>query len=316
MPESALTIGCTAWHLLSIKMKKLDLSGQRFGILTALEDTGKRKRGSKIWLCRCDCGNYREVAAGSLRSGAAKSCGCQNKCREIEPHKTYGNIEVLEIVNNRPRTYHAKCLLCGHEFTTNAKIILDYAERGYCGNCGKNKRRQDRDTEAKTHIGETFGSLKIIDYVGVKTISKDSVYGTAIVKCKCEKCGSITEIPLTRLKNGIIKECRHCGRKNLKKGREITKDASKEGTNVFAIQNRALNKNSTTGVNGVTFRQRENKYYAYINFKRKQYSLGLYENIEDAAAARKKAEERIYGEFLEWYAETYPEQWAKIKSKA
>ena len=121
---------------------------------------------------------------------------------------------------------------------------------------------------------------------------------------------------MTRLKNGIIKECRHCGRKNLKKGREITKDASKEGTNVFAIQNRALNKNSTTGVNGVTFRQRENKYYAYINFKRKQYSLGLYENIEDAAAARKKAEERIYGEFLEWYAETYPEQWAKIKSKA
>lgn len=236
--------------------------------------------------------------------------------RKIDPHKTYGNIEVLEIVNNRPRTYHAKCLLCGHEFTTNAKIILDYAERGYCGNCGRNKRKQGNETKAKSYIGKTFGSLTIIDYVGAKTISKHSENKTSIVKCKCEKCGSITDIPLSRLKNGIIKQCKYCSRKNLEKGHEITKDAAKEGTSVLAIQNRALNKNNTTGVNGVTFKQRKNKYYAYIYFKRKQYYLGLYENLEDAAVARKKAEERIYGEFLEWYAETYPEQWAKIKSKA
>lgn len=41
--------------------------------------------------------------------------------------------------------------------------------------------------------------------------------------------------------------------------------------------------------------------------------LKMYSSIEDAEEARKKAEGKIYGEFLEWYAETYPEEWKKIE---
>ena len=53
-----------------------------------------------------------------------------------------------------------------------------------------------------------------------------------------------------------------------------------------------------TGVNGVT--KRENgKYFAYINFKRKQIGLGMYDKLEDAITARKKAEELIYAPYLE-----------------
>lgn len=56
------------------------------------------------------------------------------------------------------------------------------------------------------------------------------------------------------------------------------------------------------------------KYRAYVNFKRKQYYLGLYEKIDDALKARKSAEENIYGN-LKWYQDTYPEEWKKIKMK-
>ena len=42
--------------------------------------------------------------------------------------------------------------------------------------------------------------------------------------------------------------------------------------------------------------------------------MGYYDNINDAVKARKLAEERIYGDFLDWYAETYPEMWDKINS--
>jgi len=57
--------------------RKLDLTGQRFGSLTAISDTGKRRRsGAVIWLCACDCGNKTEAITAQLRNGAVSSCGC------------------------------------------------------------------------------------------------------------------------------------------------------------------------------------------------------------------------------------------------
>lgn len=47
--------------------------GDKIGRLTIIQDTGKRtKRGHKIWLMRCDCGNRKEIRGDST----AQSCGC------------------------------------------------------------------------------------------------------------------------------------------------------------------------------------------------------------------------------------------------
>ena len=57
--------------------KKLELTGQRFGKLTALSPA--ENIGNKTtWLCRCDCGRETVVKTQHLRSGHTKSCGCQN----------------------------------------------------------------------------------------------------------------------------------------------------------------------------------------------------------------------------------------------
>lgn len=34
-----------------------NLIGERFGRLTVIEKTDKRKNGSIVWKCQCDCGN-------------------------------------------------------------------------------------------------------------------------------------------------------------------------------------------------------------------------------------------------------------------
>lgn len=52
-----------------------NLSGVRFGRLTAVEDTGRCVRG-RIWRCVCDCGTEKLVVSQALRSGHTKSCGC------------------------------------------------------------------------------------------------------------------------------------------------------------------------------------------------------------------------------------------------
>lgn len=54
-----------------------DLTGQRFGKLIVLKDSGKRNNfKSVIWKCQCDCGNICEYESHTLQIGRALSCGC------------------------------------------------------------------------------------------------------------------------------------------------------------------------------------------------------------------------------------------------
>lgn len=54
----------------------LDLSGQRFGRLVALDRVGTNRHGKPIWRCQCDCGCQTETLTPLLRNGHARSCGC------------------------------------------------------------------------------------------------------------------------------------------------------------------------------------------------------------------------------------------------
>lgn len=56
----------------------LDLSGQRFGLLTALQRVSYAAPVGlpTLWLCRCDCGVENMVRMTDLRSGRSRSCGC------------------------------------------------------------------------------------------------------------------------------------------------------------------------------------------------------------------------------------------------
>ncbi len=55
--------------------KPLDLAGQVFGRLTALNRVGSI-RSKSAWLCRCDCGVEVTKTSDDLRSGNVTSCGC------------------------------------------------------------------------------------------------------------------------------------------------------------------------------------------------------------------------------------------------
>ena len=59
--------------------EKINYDGVKFGMLTILRDgdglyEGKRKRRSVI--CKCDCGNDKEILLRQLIKGKQKSCGC------------------------------------------------------------------------------------------------------------------------------------------------------------------------------------------------------------------------------------------------
>lgn len=73
-------------------MKTIDIKGQKFGLLTAIEQRGSQKSSngtSALWLCLCECGNQVVTTGVRLRTGNTKSCGCMKK-KAGERNKTHG----------------------------------------------------------------------------------------------------------------------------------------------------------------------------------------------------------------------------------
>lgn len=71
--------------------KVRDLTGQKFGRLTAL-DFSHRDGWNYYWKCQCDCGNVVYVHNGSLlsKNRGTKSCGCWNRESASKRNKTHG----------------------------------------------------------------------------------------------------------------------------------------------------------------------------------------------------------------------------------
>src|SRR5699024_360228 len=57
----------------------LDVTGKKFGRLTATKRTTPIGEPKTKWLCKCDCGNEAEVYITYLTLGDTQSCGCLKK---------------------------------------------------------------------------------------------------------------------------------------------------------------------------------------------------------------------------------------------
>ena len=68
---------CGCYNLEQVSLlRKADITGKRFGIVTAIECVGQNKYKNYLWRCLCDCGNEFIVPASRLITGETQSCGC------------------------------------------------------------------------------------------------------------------------------------------------------------------------------------------------------------------------------------------------
>lgn len=108
-------------------MKKLDITGNRYGRLVAISfDCNKEyKSGRKVrkWLCRCDCGNYKSIPIGDLRNGKVKSCGCLAKERATVANLQYG-------LSNKEKLYGVWQSLKKRCYNKHLKAYKYYGGRG------------------------------------------------------------------------------------------------------------------------------------------------------------------------------------------
>lgn len=88
-----------------------DISGQRFGRWTVLYENGRLKepRGRLVplWRCRCDCGEERDLRAGTLKGGLSLSCGCYKHDYLAEKVKLgFGVSHAESVVNDYLQSHH------------------------------------------------------------------------------------------------------------------------------------------------------------------------------------------------------------------
>lgn len=209
---------------------------------------------------------------------------------------TIGNFKILDLKRENRRTYfYIECLLCANKKWMRADSIL--AGRFESCGCYNKEHNLKKAVDIKN---QTFGRLTAIK----ETKERDKNNGAVIWECKCS-CGNIVYVSAGSLTRNMTRSCGCLGRENSVKngkavGKYIKENFCINGTNINNLKMKRNVKN-TSGIKGVGFSTERNKWVAQIRFKGKNYYLGRFDDIKDAIEIRKRAEEELFGSFLEWY---------------
>lgn len=146
--------------------KSKDLSGMRFGRLTAIEATGDRQNGCRLWRCRCVCGRETIVTSNALLSGNTKSCGCLSvevkraASMDIRGQR-FGKLIALAPTEERRNgsvVWQCQCD-CGRE----CRYPLKTLRQGSAKSCGCLKRENDTLQRSLHYVEDTC--IEFIDNV-------------------------------------------------------------------------------------------------------------------------------------------------------
>lgn len=127
----------------------LDISGHKFGRLTALKPNGTDSKGGYKWLCKCECGGTTVVRGGHLRKGEVKTCGGKGRsCKRREvadiTGKTFGSLTIIRrngTVNygsGKVQKWECSCI-CGKILTVHRSRL--YAGQNSCGCLSRERSR-------------------------------------------------------------------------------------------------------------------------------------------------------------------------------
>lgn len=231
-------------------MRKLDLTGQRFGRLVVLSEA-ESKSGHRRWLCQCDCGATTISHQTSLRSGNAKSCGClarevagkyegpRRRTRKDIKGERFGLLTVLREAPNREKWVSRWICLCdcGKEVDVSYGALAS----GNTTSCGcairkKHSERMKRMNEErkkngvvhhafKDLTGKRFGMLTVLEQ------GERSKTGAIRWRCLCD-CGKESLVLTSHLNDGHSTSCGCLNRKVLVERSTTHGDA---GTKLYLV---------------------------------------------------------------------------------
>lgn len=95
-----------------------DITGQKFGKLTAISPTSERQGRCVIWYCICECGNFKKVSLKDLQAGNVQSCGCLH---------SKGEAKITSLLQDNNIFFEAeKSFETCKEINSNRKLRFDF----------------------------------------------------------------------------------------------------------------------------------------------------------------------------------------------
>ncbi len=181
--------------------------------------------------------------------------------------------------------YHVLCRCeCGRECWVNCSAL----RLGKSKSCGCKKRYNRKKYDLKP--GDKVGYWTILSNDGDKFHCRCVCDTERVIKHNILKSGRSLSCGCRRSDHQVQKQ-----KEGRELGQKISREVQKHGLSVmYAGFGRKENKNSGTGITGVSTWQ--DRYRAYITVDRKQIHLGTFKKLEDAVKARKNAEEQYFSE--------------------
>ena len=240
-----------------VKVKK-DLTGQQFGRLTVLYQTedhidAKGKHRAKYHcICSCEKHNEIDVLMCDLKNGKTQSCGCLQKEQTSISHKKYNEYQIVNDVVYIKLSNCDEYTIVNFDKWNEVPWIREFCwYKGAYGYVCSDIPIEYRDIFHKKHI-------KLHQLI-----------------CSCEKGfepDHLDRNPLNNLTNNLVAK-----------------------THLENMQNknhleRKMHKNNTSGVEGVHWNKRINKWQIQINVNNKRIHLGYSDDLNEAIKIRKEAE--------------------------
>ena len=302
----------------------IDITGQRFGKLLVLKravDDFIDVHGHHFaqWECICDCGRETIAQGRYLRSGKKTSCGICKLDEEFQNQTTIGDngrviadltgrtfnrLTVLGrgddyILRSGVHSLRWKCQCsCGNISLVPTHMLIS-GKRKSCG-CIRNEQHPDRQIRNRFEVREDF----MIGYTerGRPFFFDKEDYNRVKEHCWCETTGgyltsrfpdgSIVKLHrfvMAAQDKEIVDHINHDVTDNRKVNLRIVDD-------VHSMRNIGISVRNKSGIKGVYYNRGSDRWTATIKLNGKEKYLGSFKKKEDAAAARKEAEKKYFGE--------------------
>lgn len=181
-----------------MKWKKLDVVWKVFWYLTVIWEWSWHRQ--KWWMhvrtviCKCDCGNIKEVKLNSLIKWDSKSCWCMRHNTKNRKKRTKNYIWIirkkLTVIEDLKLSTWKNDLLCICECWKTKIVNTNYFMAWAYSNCGNCYKYSIKDI-----IWTQIYNMTILWY-----------WDLNLIRCRCI-CGKIKDIKLKDLKRWHIKWC-------------------------------------------------------------------------------------------------------------
>lgn len=276
--------------------KAVDRAGKKYGRLFVIR-RDELALGRPAWICRCDCGIEKSIRSDHLASGRVVSCGCYSRestsqsrrSAEVPIGSKFGMWTVVgnRIIHKKKSVYPCRCA-CGAE----RNIYACHLGRGMSQSCGciVAKKTADRNrTHGMSHTPEYGIWRSMIDrchYLSCQAY--DRYGGRGIFVCD-------------EWRHSFENFIAHMGKRPSDKHSIDRMDNNKGyapgncrwATDIEQARNKRSEKSTESGVAGVN-RTNSGKWIARIGIDGAVVNLGIFDQIDDAVNARKRAEKELW----------------------